>query len=70
MEKIPETDQWLLNGNCSKCRRKPYCKTDCTRAQRRRKAEMYSFMESKMNELTGGAYGQIMSNVPNYYKQL
>lgn len=26
---IPETDQWKLNGNCDKCRRKEYCHTRC-----------------------------------------
>ena len=26
---IPETDQWKLNGNCDKCRRKEYCHTKC-----------------------------------------
>lgn len=31
MEKqIPETDQWLLDGNCDKCRREKYCDKDCS----------------------------------------
>ncbi len=62
MATIPETDQWLLNGECSKCRRSSYCKTSCTKAQRRRDAQMYAFMAEKMNEATGGAFGEIMSH--------
>ena len=27
---IPETDQWKLDGDCSKCRRKKYCSKLCT----------------------------------------
>lgn len=26
---IPENEQWKLEGNCMKCRRKPYCKKCC-----------------------------------------
>lgn len=62
MEKIPETDQWLLDGICNKCRRQSYCKKTCTRSARRREAMMYSFMEEKLNESTGGAFGRIMSH--------
>ena len=29
MNNIPETDQWLLLGECNKCRRQPYCKKKC-----------------------------------------
>lgn len=36
----PETEQWLLDGNCGKCRRKKYCKKTCTRHNRREHAEM------------------------------
>ena len=32
---IPETDQWKLNGNCDKCRRKEYCHTKCGASKRR-----------------------------------
>lgn len=62
MEKINETEQWLLNGDCSKCRRKNYCSKGCTKYNRRTKAELYSLVANKMNEMTGGAYGEIMSH--------
>lgn len=66
MEKIDETEQWLLNGDCSKCRRKNYCSKGCTRYKRRTEAELYSLVANKMNEMTGGAYGEIMSRVRHY----
>lgn len=28
------TDQWLLDGDCGKCRRVNYCKTTCTKRKR------------------------------------
>lgn len=62
MEKIPETDQWLLDGICNKCRRQSYCKTTCTKSARRREAQMYSFIAEKMDEATGGAFSQIMTH--------
>lgn len=30
MADIPETDQWMLNGDCTKCRRDKYCSKPCT----------------------------------------
>lgn len=65
MEKIAETEQWLLNGDCTKCRRKSYCKKACTKSKRRLNAHMKMLIEGKMNELTDGVYGQIMSNLSN-----
>lgn len=35
---IPETDQWKLNGNCDKCRRKEYCSTICGAKKRHNRA--------------------------------
>lgn len=55
-----ESDQWLLNGECNKCRRQSYCSKPCTRNKRETVAMMSAFVKSKMNELTGGAYGEIM----------
>lgn len=63
MEKIDETEQWLLSGDCSKCRRKKYCSKPCTKCKREFEAEMFSLVSDKLNEMTGGAYGEIMSCV-------
>lgn len=27
---IPETEQWLLEGDCDKCRKEKYCDKDCS----------------------------------------
>lgn len=67
MTKIDETEQWKLSGDCSKCRRKNYCSKGCTRYNRRTEAELYSLAANKLNEMTGGAYGEIMSRVENRY---
>jgi hypothetical protein len=32
---IPETDRWLIDGDCSKCRRKNYCHTTCKKCKQR-----------------------------------
>ena len=34
MNNIPETDQWLLDGECNKCRRESYCKKKCGAVKR------------------------------------
>ena len=30
MENIDQTNQWELNGECAKCRRRNWCHRDCT----------------------------------------
>ena len=30
MNQIAETEQWLLDGDCDKCRKEKYCDKDCT----------------------------------------
>ena len=39
MNGIPETEQWMLNGDCTKCRRDAYCSKPCT--MRKRKLEEF-----------------------------
>lgn len=48
MSRIPETDQWLLSGNCEKCRRRNYCNKPCTKGKRRRDAEIRSMVAEAM----------------------
>lgn len=55
-----ENEQWLLNGECNKCRRQSYCSNPCTNNKRGTKAMMSALVKSKLNEMTGGAYGEIM----------
>ncbi len=28
------SDRWLIDGDCSKCRRRQYCSKDCTKRKR------------------------------------
>ena len=59
--KINESEQWLLSGDCSKCRRNNYCTKPCTRAKRVTHALMKSMVKSKLNEATGGIYGKFLN---------
>ena len=54
MEIPNENEQWLLVGNCSKCRRFSYCRKPCTIRQRETKAEMKHAVVNVMNQMTGG----------------
>ena len=57
-----ENEQWLLSGDCSKCRRENYCAKPCTKNKRRTKALIHSLVTDKLNEMTGGVYGEIMKH--------
>ena len=59
-----KSNQWELEGKCSQCRREKYCSKPCTRHSRRVKSTMYGLMAGKLNEMTGGVYGEIMSRFP------
>lgn len=58
---MENTEQWNLNGDCKLCRRNKYCFKPCTRRKRRTQIAIESFVASKMDEVTGGAYSEIMS---------
>lgn len=62
MEKINETEQWLLNGECSKCRRQNYCSKPCTKYTRGMEREMRSLISDMLDNVTGGAYGELMKH--------
>lgn len=38
MENFDQANQWKLNGECAKCRRRNYCHRDCT-AKRKKDQE-------------------------------
>ena len=61
--KIDDTEQWELNGDCSKCRREKYCSKPCTKNKRRTQTVLHSLVSNKLNELTGGAYGKTMDRL-------
>lgn len=56
-------EQWLLNGNCNKCRRQKYCSKGCKRNKISTQRAINRFITDKMDERTGGAYSQIMSHL-------
>lgn len=44
---INESDQWLLDGDCSKCRREKYCTKRCKKQQEALNNLMYSAIREK-----------------------
>lgn len=67
MEKINETEQWLLSGVCSKCRKEKYCSKPCTKYTRRTNAILTATAINMLDNATGGAYSEVMSRVGNHY---
>ena len=59
MNKVNETDQWLLSGDCSICRRKKYCSKPCTKYKRYKKAQINALAVGYFNELTHGKYNEV-----------
>ena len=59
-KEIKETEQWLLEGNCNKCRRDKYCSKPCKKSKIRRQRAISGFITNKMNEKTNGLYGYIL----------
>ena len=51
---VPESDRWLIDGDCSKCRRKNYCKKSCTKNKRRiqRNMQMIVYNSLGLTSLT------------------
>ena len=52
---VEKTDQWLLNGDCSLCRRNNYCSKSCTVHRRNIHKCVYHAVESSIDRATGGA---------------
>jgi hypothetical protein len=55
----PESEQWLLDGDCSKCRRAKYCGVYCTKGKQRRDMILRATVVSAIDRATGGAYSAI-----------
>ena len=60
---MDKTEQWKLDGDCSLCRKKNYCSKPCTRNKRETEIMMRSFVASKLNEKTDGAYSKILEQI-------
>ena len=60
--KIPDkNEQWLLNGDCSICRRRNYCKKECTKRARATAAWLRRAVKGALDDVTGGAYSTILN---------
>lgn len=49
--KPDKNEQWLLNGKCSICRRKNYCKTQCKKSKQHHDAVIRGAAFSMMMKL-------------------
>ena len=66
-ENIKETEQWLLTGDCSKCRRYRHCSKPCTKNKRRTDMELKSLATQAMDKVTGGAFSKTMKVLNDKY---
>lgn len=48
---IEETEQWLLDGDCDKCRKEKYCDKDCGAYKRTVKKAMKEAYEKLMKRV-------------------
>ena len=42
-----DRDRWLSDGDCSKCRRKDYCRKPCTMQKRRKEAILGALIRNR-----------------------
>ena len=47
---ILETEQWLLEGDCDKCRRESYCSKECTAFKRGFDGDFNGWMDGLMQK--------------------
>lgn len=59
----PESEQWLLDGDCSKCRREKYCGVYCTKAKQRRDRFLRGAVVNAIDRRTGGSFSAVMNEL-------
>ena len=59
MRKSDLNEQWLLNGDCKICRRRNYCKKECTPRKRAQRDWLANAVTGALDEATGGAFSRI-----------
>ena len=57
-----KSNQWELEGKCNLCRKQNYCSKPCTRNKRATEAFVRGLITDKMDEMSGGAFSEIMRN--------
>lgn len=60
------SEQWLLSGDCSICRRKNYCSKPCTRCKREAQAEIKRLVADCVNKATGGVLSEYIDRTIKY----
>lgn len=60
---IDTNEQWKLDGNCSACRKRKYCGTECNRHKTLIERKVRSLVTEAMDERTNGMYSQVMSHL-------
>lgn len=63
MSNIPETEQWKLNGDCDKCRRKNYCTKKCRAKQTKIERVLEEYSKSIIDSVLPEPYA---SNAKNW----
>ena len=51
---IKETEQWQLNGDCSKCRRQPFCTKNCGAKKRKDARKIRAVEDALYDHITHG----------------
>ena len=54
LNKIDNSEQWLLEGKCHICRKRKYCSKPCTKCKNRREHEMRNAVASAMVRMMTG----------------
>ena len=62
-KEINPSEQWLLSGDCSICRRKKYCSKPCTRTKRADRAKIRRLVAAMMNEVSGGTMKEAINKI-------
>ena len=60
MENFDQANQWKLNGECAKCRRRNYCHRDCT--AKRKRDEYWKHPEKLMHKVVELQYFEVTNN--------
>ena len=61
MSEVPESDRWLIDGDCSKCRRKNYCNKSCKKNKQRIQMNMQMIAYNSFSSL--GLLTKFLNNV-------
>lgn len=55
---VDKSEQWLLNGKCTECRRKKYCSKPCRACKDRREYYMRNMVGAAIIKAMTGGYNE------------